>query len=114
MHALHVRSKDLLPSILLTLTSIIQALALEVLWSNVTSKAHLWDFTHAAVISWLQVMVVFQSIVLVWLFYAHLVLRFRWVPEIRDSVVPFLFGLGEFTLAEMLSPEHLHVTASQT
>ena len=84
-------------------------LALEVLWSSVTSKAHLWDFTHAAVISWLQVMVVFQSIVLVWLFYAHLVLRFRWVPEIRDSVVPFLFGLGEFTLAEMLSPEHLHV-----
>lgn len=109
MYDLRERSKELLPSVLLTLTSIIQALALEVLWSSTSSSAQLWTWSRPAAIGWLQVSVVFQTIVLVWLFYAHLVMRFRWVPEVRDSIVPFLLGLGQFALAQMLSPELLHL-----
>lgn len=102
------RAKELLPSVLLTLTSIIQALALEVLWSAASGAAHLWGGGAAAVAGWLQVAAVFQMILVVWLYYAQLVMRFRWMPMVRDSVIPFGLGLAQFVLAEMLQPERLH------
>lgn len=109
MQSLSSRSKELLPSVLLTLSSIVQALALEVLWSSVTSRADLWAGTRSSVVTWLQAAAVFQAIVLVWIFYAHLVMRFRWVPQLRDSILPFALGVGEFALAATLGPESLHV-----
>jgi hypothetical protein len=36
------RARELLPSVLLTLISIIQALALELLWSRLGEQSHLW------------------------------------------------------------------------
>jgi len=101
------RAKDLLPQVLLTLISIVQALALEVLWSSVNSQAHLWAPGPSRWIGWLQVAATLEIIVLVWLFFVHLLLRFRWVPTVRDSVMPFVFGVGEFTAAQMLGAEYL-------
>jgi hypothetical protein len=102
------RAKDMLPSVLLTLASIIQALALEVLWNRAMTAEHLWHEGPDLWIGWLQVAAMMQLIVLVWVFYAHQVLRLSWVPSLRDSVFPFALGVGEFTLCAMLSPEQLH------
>jgi hypothetical protein len=81
MQSLSLRSKELLPSVLLTLSSIIQALALEVLWSSITSRDDLWTATTTSFITWLQVAAVFQTIVLVWVLYALCVLNIRPVPH---------------------------------
>jgi hypothetical protein len=45
----------------------------------------------------------------VWLFYTSIVMRVVWVPSIADSLLPFLIGLLEFILAELLAPEFLHL-----
>jgi hypothetical protein len=108
-HVIRERAKSRFPSVLLTLLSIIQALALEVLWSNLSEKDHLWAGSLGAVVGWLQVLAVFGCIVVVWLFYSSLVTRLVWVPSIRDSILPFIVGGAEFLLAEMLSPELRHL-----
>ncbi len=109
MHPAAERAKEQLPSVLLTLTSIIQALSLEVLWSSASAAPHLWAQGPALITGWLQIAAVFQIVVLIWLYYAQLIMRFRWVPTVRDSIVPFLFGLGQFALAELIQPESLHL-----
>lgn len=104
---LRTRAKDHLPTVLLTLLSIVQAFALELVWSHVTSQAelHLWSF--GAVLSWLQIFATFLGVLVIWLIYSSLVMRFRWVPTTSDSVFPFLIGIIEFTLIAALGPEHL-------
>jgi len=103
----HLRAKELSPSILITLLSIIQALALEVLWGSLGDQPHLWQGGWSAWIGWFQVAAVVQGIALVWIFYTTIVMRFVWLPNIRDSVIPFILGLGEFVLASLLEPEWL-------
>lgn len=100
-----LRAKELAPSILVTLLSIIQALALEVLWSGLGDHPHLWLSGWPAWIGWFQVAAVVQGIALVWIFYTTIVMRFVWLPNIRDSIIPFLLGLGEFVLASLLEPD---------
>ncbi len=101
------RAKELLPQVLLTLASIVQALALEVLWSSASDARGLWTTGAERFAGWLQVAAVFEGILLVWLYYAQLLMRFRWVPRVRDSVIPFGFGIGQFAIAELLAPGEL-------
>ena len=96
MQSFSLRAKELLPSLLLTLISIIQALALEVLWSSITSREDLWAATETSVITWLQIAAVFQVIVLIWVYYAHLVMRLRWIPQLQDSIIPFAGKICNF------------------
>jgi hypothetical protein len=105
----HLRAKELGPSVLVTLISIIQALSLEVLWNALGEQAHLWHGGWAAWIGWCQVAAVLCGIALVWVFYTTIVMRFVWLPNVRDSVIPFVLGLGEFVLADLLEPEWLSV-----
>ncbi len=109
MHPVATRAKSLQADVLLTLTSIIQGLSLEVLWSSASDTPQLFATGAPRAVAWLQVAAVFQVIVLVWLYYVHLVMRFRWVPTVRDSIVPFALGAGQFVLAETLQPEPLHL-----
>jgi hypothetical protein len=98
-----------MPQVILTVLSIIQALALEVLWSSIHESEHLWNGGFPALVGWLQVAAVFQGIVVMWIFYVSLVLRFRWTPTVSDSVIPFFLGVLEFTMAEMLEPGQIHL-----
>jgi hypothetical protein len=34
-------------------------------------------------------------------------MRFRWVPAVSDSVLPFFIGILEFMLVETLGPDHI-------
>ena len=96
MRSMQQRAKALMPSMLLTLLSIIQALALELLWSRLTASEHLWRFDWVALLGWLQMSAVLLGIIEIWLMYTSLVLRLRWTPSTRDSVIPFVIGLLEF------------------
>lgn len=98
------RATDLLPSVLLTFLSIIQALALELLWTSLRTSPHLWRLDWPALLGWIQVSAILLGILLVWIFYTSLVMRFSWLPSLRDSVLPFAIGLLEFTLIDLEGP----------
>jgi len=101
------RAKDLLPSIILTILSMIQALALELYWSRIEDSTFLWEGGAAAVIGWLQLAVMLQGMLLIWIFYVSFVLRFTWLPSVEDTLIPFLIGLLEFALIDLMGADTL-------
>ena len=107
MQTIRDRAKDHFPSVLLTLLSIIQALALEFLWSRLHDSDYLWDGGFSAVAGWTQAAVLLLGLIQVWLFYTGIVMRFRWAPSVQDSVLPFAIGILEFTLIDLMGPDTL-------
>ncbi len=107
MKIIRNRAKEQLPMVLLTLLSIVQALALELLWSHIRESAYLFEMTWTAMLTWIQIGTSFLGIVVIWLVYASTAMRFRWVPTTGDSVYPFIIGLLEFILIETLAPEYM-------
>ena len=101
------RAKELLPSIILTILSMIQALALELYWSRIEDSPFLWEGSAAALIGWLQLAVMLQGMLLIWVFYVSFVLRFTWLPSVQDTLIPFLIGLLEFALVDLMGPDTL-------
>ncbi len=93
--------------VLLTLLSIVQALALELLWSHVRASGYLFDMTWIALLTWIQIGASLLGIVVIWIVYASTAMRFRWVPTTSDSVYPFIIGILEFILVETLAPEYM-------
>jgi hypothetical protein len=98
------RAKEHFPMVLLTLLSIVQALALELLWSHVRGNGYIFEPSLVSVLSWIQIVATFLGLVLIWVVYASTAMRFRWVPVTSDSVYPFLIGVIEFMLIESLGP----------
>ena len=99
---LRERVKARWPTVLLTLVSILQALALETLWTELTEEGELAAGGVEALVVGLQACGAFLAIILLWIFYAQLVMRFVWVPGLRDSVAPFMLGAIQFLVAETL------------
>jgi hypothetical protein len=64
-----------------------------------------WRAIGATATGGLQIGSLFLGIVVTWVMYATLVLRFAWVPRFTDLVFPFVIGLLEFLLAATLVPE---------
>jgi hypothetical protein len=107
MENMRTRATDLLPSVLLTVLSMIQALALELLWTRLRESPYLWAPGWDAVVGWAQVVAMLLGFLQVWLFYVSLVMRFRWAPSMADSIVPFGIGILEFGLIDLLGPDSL-------
>ncbi len=104
MSVMRNRAKEHFPMVLLTLLSIVQALALELLWAHVRGSDYLFVLSATSVLAWLQVTTTFLGLVLIWVIYASSAMRFRWVPVTSDSVYPFLIGVVEFMMIESLGP----------
>ncbi len=107
MKDIRERARENFPSVLLTLLSIVQAIALESLWDYAIHQPDLFEATWAAFLGWMQVVVTLNFIVMIWLIYVGLVMRFRWTPTMADSALPFAVGLIEFTMIEVMGPEDL-------
>jgi hypothetical protein len=98
------RARELVPALILTLLSMIQALALEIFWSKIGASEFLWQGGWTAVIGWLQVAIVLEGILLIWVLYVSFVLRFSWLPTLEDTLLPFLIGLFEFAMIDLTEP----------
>jgi len=107
METMRTRATERLPSVLLTVLSMIQALALELLWTRVRESPYLWTLGWDALLGWTQVAAMLLGFLVVWLFYISVVMRFRWLPSIQDSVVPFGIGILEFSLIDLMGPDSL-------
>jgi hypothetical protein len=101
------RAREQFPSVLLGVLGIIQALALELLWQDGIGGLDRWRSLGAALAGWLEVVAVFLGVIVIWLMYATLVLRFAWVPRFADLVFPFVLGALEFLLVEWTAPEQV-------
>ena len=99
---LRARAKDHFPNVLLTLTSIIQAMALETLWSRLSDVAEPAGFAAIPLETWLQALALLLAIMVLWIYYAQLVMRLVWVPRLTDSLIPFVLGVGQFLEADTL------------
>lgn len=106
MQEIRERARANLPTVLLTLLSIVQALALEFLWTFTRDNPQVWEMTWISLLTWLQLAASFLGLVLIWVVYASHVMRLRWVPTTTDSIYPFAIGLLEFVLIELLGAEH--------
>lgn len=104
MNIIRQRAQEHFPTVLLTLLSIVQALALELLWEHIQETEYLFQLTRAAVVSWVLISTTLFGIILIWVAYASNAMRFRWTPTTADSVYPFIIGLLEFIQIEMLAP----------
>jgi len=101
------RAVELFPQVLLSVLGVIQALAFELLWNEGLPGLARWRAAGATATGVLQIAAVFQGAIVMWVLYASLVLRLRWIPAIRDLVVPFVLGALQFALVELMNPERL-------
>lgn len=99
---MRTRAKAQMPMVLLTLLSILQALALELLWAYVREHEQLMEVTWAAALLWTQIFATLLGVLLIWLLYSSLVMRFRWVPTTSDTLYPFVIGILQFVLIATL------------
>lgn len=106
MNSLRNRAKEVFPAVSLTLLSIVQAIALELLWAYISESDFLFELTLVAIIAWAKIAATVLGNVLIWTVYASNVMRFRWVPTMSDSVYPFVIGLLEFMTIEFLHPDY--------
>lgn len=104
MGPIRQRTKEHLPTVLLTLLSIIQALSLEFLWTHIKESTYLYEAGWPTPLYWAQISATFLGIIVIWIVYSSNALRFRWVPRTADSIFPFVVGLFEFALIELLGP----------
>ncbi|MFT5571580.1 MAG: hypothetical protein ACI9FR_000499 [Cryomorphaceae bacterium] len=96
MNIIRQRAQEHFPTVLLTLLSIVQALALELMWEHIQETPYLFDGSWQAYVSWFQIVTTLFGVVLIWVVYASNAMRFRWTPTTADSVYPFIIGLLEF------------------
>ncbi len=107
MSRMRERARDNFPTVLLTLLSMLQAIALETLWGQVRDFDHLYHLSLEAVLGWWLVMLSLAAIILVWVYTAHLAMRFRFEPREFDAILPFFIGIAEFFMIEVARPDSL-------
>jgi hypothetical protein len=106
MDEIRERATNQFPMVLLTLLSIVQALALEFLWDHLRHRPELYEYSWIALLGWMQIMASLMAIILIWLVYTGMVMRFRWVPSMGDSIMPFFVGLIEFLMIDVMGTEN--------
>ena len=104
MNNMRKRAMAQFPIILLTLVSIIQALALELVWGVIIEADYLWALTLNALVAWGTISVTLLCILQIWVLYSTMVIGFTWRPSLRDSILPFFLGLQEFVLISFIGP----------
>ncbi len=107
MESIRNRAVEQFPTVLITLLSIVQALALEFLWDHVHHRPDLFELSLASTLGWVQIAASLIGLILIWLSYASMVMRFRWVPSTIDSVLPFFIGLVQFLMIDLMGPDRI-------
>jgi hypothetical protein len=105
MSVIRNRAKNNFPMVLLTLLSIVQALAFELLWEEVRNHHEFYEMSWTAVGGWIRIVTTFLGIILIWHSYASNAMRFRWVPSTSDSFFPFVIGVVQFTMVGHLDSD---------
>jgi hypothetical protein len=96
MESIRRRAMELFPSTYMTMVSLIEAIALELLVGRLQSMPRADGFSSAVLIGWLQIAFMFEVVLGVWIAYAILSTAARWITTFRDSAVVFALGIWQF------------------
>ena len=103
MNDIRNRVRSNVPAVVLTLLGIIQALALEQLWTHVLHSDVLYALNWQTLTTWTQIFTTLIAIILVWLVYAVNVTRFRWLPTVYEFILPFWVGFIQLLAIQALA-----------
>jgi hypothetical protein len=95
------------PAVLLTLLSIVQALALKFLWSYIRESPELLIASWTSALMWVQLIATLIGLILIWVVYASHVMRLRWVLTRRTLSTRSQSDFLEFVLTELPGPDPL-------
>jgi hypothetical protein len=95
------------PSLYLTLTSILLAIALENLVGRLEALGALSAVSGALVLSWLQASLVLQQILLIWVATALVFHSLHWTAGVEDVFMPFVSGLTLLLAIAWIGPDSL-------
>jgi hypothetical protein len=90
---LHNKLKESFGPIYLTVLSVIQGVALADLASVVQASYQEFTFVH-----WLLTAIDFVMFIIIWNAYTIQSAIWTWIPDLRDAIIPFLFGALELFL----------------
>ncbi|MEN8376301.1 MAG: hypothetical protein ABFS34_12705 [Gemmatimonadota bacterium] len=107
MRDLSPREKALtqFPAMYVTLVSVVQAIALEVLVARVVEVRPPAELTLASVTVWLEVVLLGLTIFYVWVSYTLLVTLAQWVLRAFDFAAAFAVGVLQFVAIGWLGPD---------
>ena len=93
------------PPILITLISIIQAIALENWWGSLHANLFNMEFSIVFLNSLILHLIVLINVFFIWVMYFQQALRLNWVPRTIDFVLPFYIGIMQFLLIQVATNE---------
>jgi hypothetical protein len=94
------RAREAHVTVYLTLTSIVQGAVLAYLLSFVSLHS-----SQITLIGWILTSVTFMLIIITWNEYVMGVITFRWVPDLMDSCIPFMFGASQYVLVNAINDD---------
>src|SRR6185503_358914 len=94
------RARDAHVTVYLTLTSIVQGAVLAYLLSFVSLHS-----SQIALTGWILSSVTFLLVIITWNEYVMGVIAFRWIPDLLDSCIPFMFGASQYFLVNAISDD---------
>ena len=92
------RLKDSFSLVYLTLLSVIQGVALADLALIVGA-----GYQHFTVVRWLLVLVNFGVVITIWHTFTMHITLWRWIPDLRDTLIPFMIGAIELVFNHTIS-----------
>jgi hypothetical protein len=95
---LHHKMKDSFTPSCLTVLSVIQGVAVADLASVVAA-----GYQQFTLVQWLQVVLTFAILIIMWDAYMQQSALWEWIPDIRDAAIPFTFGALELFLNHTIS-----------
>lgn len=79
------------------------------MWTLLGEHPYLYEWSFLAALSRLQMVTTLLGILLIWLIYSGLVMRFSWAPSTSDAIFPFLVGILEFAHIGVLGPSTIGI-----
>jgi hypothetical protein len=95
---IHHKLKNSLSPIYLTLLSVIQGMALADLALIVST-----GYQQFTVVRWLLVLVNFGVVITIWHTFTMHITLWRWIPDLRDTIIPFMIGAVELVFNHTIS-----------
>lgn len=96
------------PAMYITLVSVVQAIALEALATRAIEIAPGFDLEPTAVVVWLEILLLGQTVFYVWISYTLLVTLAQWVFRVFDFGAAFAVGVLQFVAIAFIGSDAVH------
>lgn len=75
------------------------------LWSRAVGRLTFDQLSPGVIAGWLQAATTLLVLIVVWMTFVGLLMRFVWTPALLDAALPFIVGLLQFSVIEASTPD---------